>query len=105
MRYYILQVQREPFTRQGGGLALYNAQRAVERGFHGQLAAAAQRVLGTAGGVRLAYYIIMVVKGHALRHSGVICLRWNRGRSPANGSERRETILSGECLCQLQNVG
>ena len=56
MRYYILQVQREPFTRQGGGLALCNAQRAVERGFHGRLAAAAQRVLGTAGGVRLAYY-------------------------------------------------
>ena len=62
-------------------------------------------MLDTAGGVRLAYYIIMVVKGHALGHSGVICLRWNRGRSPANGSERRETILSGECLCQLQNVG
>ena len=63
-----------------GGLALYNAQRAVERGFHGRLAAAAQRVLGTAGGVRLAYYIIMVVKGHALGHSGVICyIRFTSG--------------------------
>ena len=92
MRYYILQVQREPFTRQGGGLALYNAQRAVERGFHGQLAAAAQRVLGTAGGVRLAYYIIMVVKGHALRHSGVICLRWNREIGYCQGASRHKTL-------------